>query len=62
MQLSFSISEVCELTGLGRTNLYSAINKGFLPAKKFGKRTVILKSDLENFLNNLEGYQTPSKN
>jgi excisionase family DNA binding protein len=58
MLLSFSIKEVCTATGLGRTKLYETINKGLLPAKKHGKRTIILKSDLEEFLSNLESYPT----
>ena len=57
MNLSFSIEEACKITGLGRTKLYEAINKGLLPAKKYGKRTVILRHDLEGFLENLKNYQ-----
>ena len=56
MQLSFSINEVCASTGIGRTKLYEAINNGCLPAKKYGKRTIILKNDLETFLSGLESY------
>ncbi|MGH1456563.1 MAG: helix-turn-helix domain-containing protein [Alphaproteobacteria bacterium] len=56
MQLSLSIEEVRKATGFGRTKLYEAINQGLLPAKKYGKRTIILKQDLENFLSNLESY------
>lgn len=53
-QMSLSIEEACNLTGIGRTKLYDAINRGELIAKKFGKRTIILKEDLETFLKNLE--------
>ena len=56
MKISFSIKEVCELTGIGQTKIYDAINQGFLKAKKFGRRTIILKEDLETFLSNLETY------
>lgn len=56
MQLSLSIEESCTATGLGRTKLYEAIGSGALPAKKWGKRTLILKSDLEAFLASLESY------
>ncbi len=56
MQLSFSIKEACSLTGMGQTKLYEAINKGLLPAKKYGRRTIILKNDLEGFLSSLESY------
>ena len=56
MSLSFSIEEACAVTGIGRTKLYEAIKKGLLPAKKYGKRTIILRNDLEEFLSNLGNY------
>ena len=56
LQLSLSIEEAKKATGFGRTKLYEAINQGLLPAKKYGKRTIILKKDLEGFLAELEPY------
>lgn len=61
MQLSLSIEEACTATGLGRTKIYEAIGSGALPAKKWGKRTLILKSDLEAFLAALESYPTQAE-
>jgi len=58
--LSLSVQEVKDTTGIGLTKLYQLINAGDLKARKLGKRTFVLKSDLEDFLNNLESY--PSKN
>ena len=58
MQLSFTIDEACKAIGIGRTKLYEAINSGSLPAKKYGKRTIILKQDIENFLSSLSDYQS----
>ncbi len=55
-QLSLSIEEARAATGLGRTKLYQLINSGELKARKIGKRTIILKDDLEAFLNNLQSY------
>jgi len=60
MQLSFSINEVCAATGIGRTKLYQTINSGELKARKLGKRTLILKSDMEQWLSNLEDYKSSS--
>jgi excisionase family DNA binding protein len=45
-----SIPEACTVAGLGRTSIYDAIAAGNLPARKFGKRTIILRGDLNNFL------------
>lgn len=55
-QLSLSIEEVQIATGIGRTSLYEIINSGRLPAKKWGKRTLVLESDLRTFLSGLPSY------
>lgn len=57
-QLSYTIDEACGLIGVGRTKFYEVLDSGELPAKKWGKRTLILKSDLEKFMTNLEPYST----
>ena len=54
---ALSISEACDLAGIGRTKLYEAISAGELVARKYGKRTLILRSDLSNFLSNLPTVQ-----
>ena len=56
MRIALTIKEACLATGFGRTKIYEAIGTGLLPAKKWGKRTFVLKSDLEAFLNGLETY------
>ena len=48
-----SIAEACAMAGIGRTRLYAAIAAGDLVARKFGKRRIILRSDLRRFLENL---------
>lgn len=48
--LAFSIKEVVELTGIARTTLYGAIRDGDLRARKYRRRTIILASDLDHFL------------
>jgi excisionase family DNA binding protein len=61
MKISLTIEEVCAATGLGRTKIYEAIGAGALPAKKWGKRTLVLKSDLEAFLSSLEAYSAQTE-
>jgi len=58
--LSLSVQEASQMAGVGLTKLYQLINSGELKARKLGKRTFVLKSDLEDFLNNLDSY--PSQN
>lgn len=50
-----SISEACAVAGIGRTKIYEAINDGNLKARKCGKRTLILRDELRNFLAALPG-------
>lgn len=54
--LALSIEQVQEISGLGRTKIYELINSGALSARKLGKRTLILKNDLEEFLSGLPKY------
>jgi excisionase family DNA binding protein len=48
-----SIAEACAVAGIGRTKLYQAIADGSLQARKYGKRTIILRTDLRAFLASL---------
>jgi excisionase family DNA binding protein len=45
-----SVSEACTMAGIGRTKIYQAITSGELVARKYGKRTIILRQDLQAFL------------
>jgi hypothetical protein len=49
-RLALRIPEVCQATGLGRTSVYAAIASGSLCARKWGRSTVVLASDLQLFL------------
>lgn len=55
-QLSYTLDEACAAISCGKTKIYEFLDSGELPAKKLGRRTVILASDLENFLEKLEAY------
>jgi Helix-turn-helix domain len=50
---AYRISDVCKLTGLGRTSIYAAIKSGRLVARKWNRCTIVLGDDLATFLNNL---------
>ena len=52
-KLAFSIPEVCETSGLGRTAVYEEIRSGRLIARKCGRRTLVLLADLEAWLSSL---------
>ena len=49
-KLALSIADAVRASGLGRSTLYLAISRRELLARKVGRRTVILRRDLEQFL------------
>jgi excisionase family DNA binding protein len=55
-----SVFEACAVAGIGRTKLYEAIATGALVARKFGKRRIILRDDLRQFLNSLPVVKSES--
>ena len=57
MRLAYTAEEVAEMVGIGRSKLYQHINTGQLQAKKLGRRTIVLKNDLEAYVLELESYE-----
>lgn len=51
--LAYSIADVCKMTGIGRSSIYTAIKEGRLRAVKHFGRTLVLASDLQSFLASL---------
>lgn len=58
MKLAYTINEVQEICNIGRTKIYELINSNKLPTRKLGTKTLVLKSDLEDFLSKLPPYPT----
>ena len=52
-KLALTIEEAVEMSGIGRTTLYAQIRDGHLIARKIGRRTIIMASDLLAFLESL---------
>ena len=57
----FSIEETCEILNCGRTYLYFLIKEGRLAAVKMGKKTLIKREVIEEYLASLPSYSS-SKN
>ena len=56
--LSTSVRDAAALTSLSEYEIRNAINKGDLPARKVGRRLVILTDDLRAWLEALEPART----
>jgi excisionase family DNA binding protein len=52
-RLSLSLNEVCGLTGLGMTSVRQAIDAELLPARRLGKKIVVRRADVDEFLKQL---------
>lgn len=49
----FSVNDFCRWAGVGRTAVYAEMKTGRLLAKKFGRRTIIPRSEAERWLASL---------
>jgi len=52
-KLGLTVPEAAELSSLGQTSIYKAIKEGRLRIRKYGTRTIIIRADLQSFLETL---------
>ena len=55
--IAVTIPEAVRLSGRSRSAVYEALAKGELPARKAGRRTLILYADLQAYIAALPQYQ-----
>ncbi len=57
MELGYNISDIARPNGpISRSEIYHAINRGDLKAKKYGRRTIITPAAWGEFLASLPDY------
>ena len=61
VQFALAPEEAARVAGLGRGSIFAAIRSGRLPARKAGRRTLILASDLKRFLADLPLARTKAE-
>lgn len=54
--IAVTIPDAVKATGMSRTSIYEALKRG-LPARKAGRRTIIMLADLQDYLDNLPAYR-----
>jgi excisionase family DNA binding protein len=52
-KLAYSIDDIANLVGVGRSLLFEEIKAGRLSVKKAGRRTLVTDADLRGWLSNL---------
>ena len=52
-KISVTVPEAVAMTGIGRSSLYKLFSEGKVHPRKSGKRTLILVSDLEEYIRSL---------
>ena len=55
--LAHTMDDAAALTGISRAKLYEILNEGGLSGKKLGRRTIILRAVLIEFLHALPDYE-----
>jgi excisionase family DNA binding protein len=56
-RIAVTIADGAQLIGMGRSTLYQLIGDGVIPARKIGRRTVVLVVDLERFVSSQPPYE-----
>jgi excisionase family DNA binding protein len=54
---AYSIREIAEITGFGKTHIYEECRKGNIQLRKSGKKTIVLEEELNRYLSALPVYQ-----
>jgi hypothetical protein len=61
LPVAHSPERAAELANLSRTRIFEAMRTGKLPAKKAGRRTLIVHDDLVRFVQSLPAARTAAK-
>jgi excisionase family DNA binding protein len=56
-----TVAEVLRRVGISRTKFYQEISAGRLKARKIGRKTVVLETDLRAYLDALPAYDGRSE-
>lgn len=57
-KLSYRVDEACAATGYGKTKMWELICAGKIKAKKDGRLTIILRADLQEYLDTRPAWRS----
>ena len=52
-QLLFTVAQCCRMAAIGRTKFYELVATGEIPIRKIGKKTLVVASDLRDWIERL---------
>jgi excisionase family DNA binding protein len=58
---ALSVRQVLDLTGISRPTFYNHVKAGRIVARKLGRRTIVMATDLERYLESLPRIHEMSK-
>lgn len=47
---TYTVPEVAQLVGISRSTAYECVRRGEIPSRRFGRRIVVLRHELERLL------------
>ncbi len=50
---TLTVAEVAALVGISRSTAYECVRRGEIPSRRFGRRVVVLRHELEQLLGEL---------
>jgi excisionase family DNA binding protein len=59
-RMTYTVDEVAARLGVSRSAVYDCISRGEIPAKRLGRRVVIVRAALETFLTEPNGARRAS--
>ncbi len=50
---TYTVIEVADIVGISRSTAYECVRRGEIPSRRFGRRIVVLRHELEQLLGSL---------
>lgn len=58
---TYTVSEVATLVGISRSTAYECVRRGEIPSRRFGRRIVVLRNDVDLLLARRSSASEPTR-